>query len=127
MKRLMPVSVSAIETTSKGYLVNEIWIGDVFHAKISFEDYVRQFPSMEIALEHVARLNWGGSFDTGMLDHAVQQLILQLNTGEIAGIITTPDQLEALCEFLDDFGILSDESKILEKYIIAPEVAKRLT
>lgn len=127
MQRLIHLSVDHIATDELGSLVREIWIGDKYHAKVAFETYAEQFPTMMVAMEHAARLPWGGSFDKDTLDIVVQELILQLNAGEIAGIITTPDMLEAFCEFLYDFCILSDADKILEQYIIAEAVAKRLT
>ena len=127
MKRLVHLSVAHVRTDSIGCLVQEIWLGDMYHAKVSFEDYAVRFPTMQVALEDAARLNWGGSFDRGTLDMAVTDLILQLNGGEIAGIITTPDMLDAFCEFLNDFDILFDASNQLSPYIIADAVAKRLT
>lgn len=128
MKRFIYLSVSFVDTGDLGFLVKEIWLGDLYHSRVSFEDYAEKFPEMKVALEHAAQLNWGGSFDRGMLDSAVQQLILQLNSGELCGIITTPDMLDAFCEFLMDFNIESDKvHKILSGYIIADVVAKRLT
>ena len=128
MKRFIYLSISFVDTGDLGYLVKEIWLGDLYHSRVSIEDYAEKFPKMEVALEHATQLNWGGSFDKGMLDSAVQQLILQLNSGEICGIITTPDMLDAFCEFLVDFYIESGMvHEILSSYIIADVVAKRLT
>ena len=68
-----------------------------------------------------------GAIDLGLLDTVIQDLILQLHTGDIAGIISTPVELKALQELLYDFEIVNVDNIGLDNYIIAEAVAKRLT
>jgi hypothetical protein len=124
--KFIPLSVNFIETEKHGTVVKEFWIGDMMHSRISLDTYVQHFPHLQISLVHAVEFQGGGSLDTGMLDSVLQQLILQLNTGEKCGIISTPAMLAAFCELVEDFDILPDTYQLLEKYLISELVASRI-
>lgn len=126
MKRLIPISVKFIDIGEFGYLVREITIADRFHSMVSAKEYWARFPDLKIPLSAAMQLNVAGSIDLGLLDTVIQDLILQLNTGEIAGIISTPAELEALQEMLSDFTVCGTDPIKLDTYLIAEAVAKRL-
>ena len=127
MKRLIPISVKFIDIGDYGSLVKEITIADKFHSMVSAKEYWKRFPDLQIPLSAAMELEHAGSIDLGLLDTVIHDLILQLNTEEIAGIISTPAELEALEEFLFDFEVSSYKSIGLPNYLIAEAVAKRLT
>ena len=127
MKRLIPIAVKFIDIGEFGYLVQEITIADKFHSKVSAEEYWSRFPDLRIPMKVAVSLHREGALDIGLLDAVVQDLILQINSGDIAGIISTPAELKALQELLYDFDIVDVDNIGLDNYIIAEAVAKRLT
>lgn len=124
--KFITLSVNFIETERHGTIVKEFWIGDMLHSKISLDTYWKKFPYLLITLSDAVEFQGGGSLDTGMLDSILQQVILQLNTGEKCGIITTPAMLAAFCELIEDFDILPNPYEQLEKYLISELVASRI-
>ncbi len=126
-RKFIHLYVDSIDTESQyGTLCREITLGEMYHSKISGDDYFLAFPDMKVKLSAVAQLNWGGHMDKGTLESAVTDLILQLNTGEITGIITSPDMMQSFCELLSDFDISTEASAILPKYLITEAVANRI-
>lgn len=127
MKRLIPISVKFIDIGEFGCLVKEITIADKFHSMVSANEYWKRYPTLQIPLSAAIELQQSGDVDIGLLDAVIQDLILQLHSGEIAGIISTPGELDALEEFLFEFDVSPSKSVGLPNYLIAEAVAKRLT
>jgi hypothetical protein len=127
MNRLIHLSLACFETANFGWIVKELWIGDMFHTTVSLDSYAAEFPELEVKLHVAKQLTRGGSLDKETLATVVEQLILQLNSGEITGIITTPAELSAFCELLEDFDILPNPYEQLVVYLIADTVAKRIS
>jgi hypothetical protein len=124
----LKLSIDFIETDNYGTMVKEFWIGDMLHQRISLDSYAKQFPAVKISLDDAAQFTGGGLLDVGLLDSIVQQLILQLESGEKRGIITTPQMMAAFCELLLDFDILhSPEEKFFDEYLLGEKVAARIT
>jgi hypothetical protein len=121
------LEVKFIDTPEHGSVVKEFWIGDMMHQKIAIGSYVKRFPNLQIYLRDAEEMTGGGLLDVGMLDSIMQQLILQLNSGEKRGIITTPPMLSAFSELLTDFDILPNAEEYLSGYIIGENVAARFS
>lgn len=106
-----------------------IRIGDrfVFSQPFPISRYTALYPHAQVKLEDLNNINFSdGSFDFNALEAAIEQVILSVVTREIAGIICSPNQFEALKDFLVDFSREYIDVSSVEDLILSDRLAKRL-
>jgi hypothetical protein len=101
--------------------------GHAFNQAFPISRYTALYPGVQIKLEDLAGINFVESaFDFNELANALERVILSIVNGDIAGIICTRAEFEALQEFLQDFSREYIDVSPLSDFLITERMAQRL-
>ncbi len=106
-----------------------IKIGDevVFSSSFPIARYTALYPAAQVKLEDLDKFHSvESSFDFNELANALERVILSVVNRDIAGIICSPAQFDALKDFLVDFSREYIDVSSIEDLILSERLAHRI-